>query len=285
MAVGDPASCTTETCPVPDGFLRSPPLVAASIPFLAAFAILVPLNLFTGLRYRTVAFSGTLTLGLLLEVMGYAGRFLLESDVSNRRNFALYFLGTTTAPAFMAASIYLTLPHILVVYGKQVRLPWRPVHLGVGFLAIDTFTVALQAVGSAFAANGSSKVEVGRASFATISQGSFSLSFLSDESRHEHTDCRDWDPGRRPPHLLRYPLLVLRKVDGKSTSHRRRTPVCRGSPDFALQNLPALYVLSVVEALTAPKQALTPRLGSSPSCCRASPRPHSLPACPSQPRP
>lgn len=161
MAVGDPTSCTVDTCPVPDGFLRSPPAAAGSLVLLAAFGVLVPLNLYTGARYRTALFSATLALGILLEVMGYVGRFLLASDVADRRYFVLFLLGTVTGPTIVSAAIYLVLPHIVGLYGKSVRFPWRPVYIGVGFLALDVFTLAFQAVGGAFAANGLSKVEVG----------------------------------------------------------------------------------------------------------------------------
>lgn len=158
--MGTPRDCTPLTCPVPDGFVSSPPSLAGNIVFIAAFSLLIPVNLFTGIRFETPLNSSCLIVGLALEVLGYVGRLLLGSDRSSTLYFVLYLVGVNAGPVFLTTAIFLILPHIVVLYGKQFTLISRPVYFAAFFIAFGAITLTLQVVGAALTATGGSHEEV-----------------------------------------------------------------------------------------------------------------------------
>ncbi|KAL1868108.1 hypothetical protein Daus18300_006090 [Diaporthe australafricana] len=125
-----------------------------------AFATLVPINLWVGARYRTTVYSLSMSAGLLLEVMGYVGKILLRNDLASKTYFALSLLGTAMGPTLMTAAIYTILPHILAIYGSDLGSTLEPVWLSSFFFAFDGFTLAFQAIGCVFAAQGYNAVEI-----------------------------------------------------------------------------------------------------------------------------
>lgn len=153
--------CTPGTCPLDNGYLLYQPSLGGSAFMLAAFAVLIPINVFTGIRHKTPLFASTIVTGLLLQVMAYIGQLLLRTDQARRSYFLVSLLGAMTGPTLISASIYLVLPHILIVYGREVSILSRPIYLSVVFLAFDVFTLAFQAVGCAFAVCGGTQDEVG----------------------------------------------------------------------------------------------------------------------------
>lgn len=154
------ADCTSTTCPVDNGFLSNAPSLVGTVVLLVLFAALVPINLWIGARCRTTTYSVTLVIGLVLEVMGCAGRLLLRSDLASKTYFLLFVLGTIMGPTFITAAIYTTLPHILALYGSDVSSVQKPVWLSYFFLLFDLFALAFQALGSAFSAEGYDKLQV-----------------------------------------------------------------------------------------------------------------------------
>lgn len=159
-SMGNRGDCTLLTCPVPDGFFSSPPSAAGSGFFLAAFSLLIPVHLFTGIRYRTPLYSSAIIAGLAFEVMGYIGRILLKSDVASTSYFALYLTGVNMGPTFLTAAIFLTLPRIVVLYGKGFTLISQPLYFAMFFLAFGAFALAFETAGAAFAATGGIPEEV-----------------------------------------------------------------------------------------------------------------------------
>lgn len=156
-SVGD---CTPTTCPAGKGWLSAPPSLEGAAIILTAFAVLVPINLWIGARCRTTTYSLTLIAGLLLEVLGYIGRLLLRSNLASKSYFVLFLLGTTLGPTFITAAVYMIFPHILALYGSDLSIVPDPIWLSYFFLAWDIFTVAFQAIGCAFAAEGFNKIAV-----------------------------------------------------------------------------------------------------------------------------
>lgn len=160
MASSGAADCTLATCPVEEGWLSSPAPIEGIAFMLAAFATLVPINLWIGARSGTTVYSLSMSLGLLLEVVGYSGRLLLRKNLASKSFFVMSLLGTAVGPTLISAAIYTILPHILALYGSDLSTPIEPVWLGYFFLALDGFTVAYQVVGCVFAARGYNGVEV-----------------------------------------------------------------------------------------------------------------------------
>lgn len=159
--MGASGDCTTTgTCTLQHGFLSSPPSLAGSSVFLVAFAVLVPINFFTGMRYNTPLYSSTIIAGLLFEVVGYVGRVLLNSNTASVPSFVIFMLGTIMGPVFFTSAVYQILPHVVVLYGKEFTLISQPAHFGLLFLVLDLFTLVIQAAGIALAVTGGSQAEV-----------------------------------------------------------------------------------------------------------------------------
>ncbi|OLN82307.1 Sphingoid long-chain base transporter RSB1-like protein 9 [Colletotrichum chlorophyti] len=138
--------CTGHTCPFPEGFLQYSPSVVGSALFLVAFALLVPLVIYQGHRFKTPLFALTLTAGLLLEVLGFAGRVTLRENVASGTSYSLFLLGTILGPTLVATAICQVLPHVVVLYGLGVGFT-RP-RVAVLFLVFSlALVVALEIAG------------------------------------------------------------------------------------------------------------------------------------------
>jgi hypothetical protein len=155
-----PGHCTRDTCPVTDGYLSYQPSLEASVFMLAAFSILVPINCLLGKRYRSPLYATPIVAGLLLELVGYAGRLLLRRDVADTTYFAMYLAGIILGPTFISAAIYPILPHVVVIYGRDLAIVSRPIYINVLFLLFGIATLLFQLVGVALAVNGTSHDEV-----------------------------------------------------------------------------------------------------------------------------
>lgn len=160
MTSSSAGDCTPGTCPVEEGFLSEPPSLAGAAIILVAFSILVPVNLWVGARCKTTAYTLTLVTGLLVEVMGYAGRLLLRSDLASKTYFVLFLFGTVVGPTLITAAIFTILPHILAVYGVDLSITPKPVWLNYFFVFFEAFTLFFQALGSVFAVEGYSSLQV-----------------------------------------------------------------------------------------------------------------------------
>lgn len=58
--------------------------------------------------------------GVLLEVAGYAARIFMRKDPQERTPFLMDNICLILGPAFLAASIYLCMGRIVIVYGREI---------------------------------------------------------------------------------------------------------------------------------------------------------------------
>lgn len=138
--------CTVDICPLSYGFIQHSPNLAGIALYIALFSLFLVLHLGFGVIRRTYYFSIALVLGLILEVLGYAGRLMMRSNPFNFSAFLLYLIPLTIGPAFMCAGIYVCLGRIVVVYGTELsRL--RPSTYTFIFVSSDVLSLVLQAAG------------------------------------------------------------------------------------------------------------------------------------------
>ncbi|KAK0386455.1 hypothetical protein NLU13_6291 [Sarocladium strictum] len=137
------------TCPVEGGWYSYNPSLAGNAVITAAFAFFVPATLFFGVRYQTPLLAATLTTGIALEVVGFVGRILLHGARDDRIFFLLNQLGTVVGPSVVASALFLTLPHVLTIYGIHLS-PVKPLNVAFSFYVFVVITVVLQVVGVVF---------------------------------------------------------------------------------------------------------------------------------------
>ncbi|KAI1750805.1 hypothetical protein F4782DRAFT_532090 [Xylaria castorea] len=125
---------------------QSPTLTPNSI-LLAFFAILIPVALALGARYRSLGFATAIATGLALEVAGYIGRLLLYGKPNGRTEFAIFLVGTTLGPTCICGAMFLVVPRIVAVYGEEYHA-WRPVWYPVLFFILTMVSLILEITGS-----------------------------------------------------------------------------------------------------------------------------------------
>ncbi|KAG5927871.1 hypothetical protein E4U42_001668 [Claviceps africana] len=137
------------SCPVPSGFYGYRPNVAGNVILLVLYALLVPCTWFLGLCSRTYLFSTTLAVGLVLEILGFAGRILLHSGLQSRGYFTLSLLGTILGSIFISAASFTFLPHALQVLGDlgERPSPFKPMVAKLILCTLMAAAVGVDVVG------------------------------------------------------------------------------------------------------------------------------------------
>jgi hypothetical protein len=177
MSVPLYCSLSKHNCPLDWGYVQYLPSLAGNGLLLSIFSLLIPPSIYLGIKHRTYAFSACLVTGLLLEVIGYAGRILLHSDPFSKNYFLVYLICLTLGPTFMSAAIYLCLARIVVVYGEGIsRISPRSYMLV--FVCCDVCSLVVQAVGGGMAAVAYYQVDVCCSSIPFLDISSILLSAL-----------------------------------------------------------------------------------------------------------
>ena len=146
-----PIVCTVGTCPLDDAFIHYQPTVVGNSIYLAFFAAILIAQTVQAITYRTPGFYVGVFCGLVLEIVGYAGRLLLHNDPFNINYFIIYLVCLTIAPAFVMASIYFSTGRVVHAYGSQ-HSRIRPRSYALICIATDLVSLILQAVGGGIAA-------------------------------------------------------------------------------------------------------------------------------------
>lgn len=147
----DPDNCTLATCSVKEyGQIQYIPNLAGNVAYTAIFGILIILQLVQGIRYKTWGYLAGMFFGIVLEIVGYAGRLMLHDNIFDNNSFIIYLIGLTIGPAFLTASIYLCLGRIITIYGVNLSL-LKPRTVSILFVFCDFISLLLQAIGGAIA--------------------------------------------------------------------------------------------------------------------------------------
>lgn len=84
------SDCTLATCPIDRAYVHYQHSIPANSFFIELFILLLLLQLILGLWYRTWSFPIATSCGLVLELIGYAGRLLLQQTPFNFSTFLMY---------------------------------------------------------------------------------------------------------------------------------------------------------------------------------------------------
>jgi hypothetical protein len=112
-------------CDHVDSFYQYRVDLAPNAAFLAVYAAALVGYVVVWILTRTgTAFNVALLLGLVCEVIGYAGRIMSADNPWDENGFLMQICCLTIGPAFMAAGVYLCLRRIVSAFGPEnSRLP------------------------------------------------------------------------------------------------------------------------------------------------------------------
>ncbi|KAL8668782.1 MAG: hypothetical protein Q9168_006607 [Polycauliona sp. 1 TL-2023] len=145
----------TEFCTVKATTYGYRPSLGASSFFIAVFAACLGAQVLQGFKWKTRTYMIVMTLGCLGEVVGYAGRLIMNNNPWDDTGFQMQICCLIIAPSFFAAAIYLTLKHLVLTIGPEhSRLP--PKWYTWIFIGCDIFSLVLQGAGGGIAASASS---------------------------------------------------------------------------------------------------------------------------------
>ncbi|KUL87018.1 hypothetical protein ZTR_05693 [Talaromyces verruculosus] len=142
--------CTLSTCDLTLAHFTYIPNLGANAFLAALFGVCALIQFGLGIRYKTWGFLIAAICGLALEIIGYAGRIMINQNPFDKTNFLIYLVCLTIAPAFLSACIYLCLARIVVVYGENLSR-FRPRFYTIVFCTCDFISLLLQAIGGAIA--------------------------------------------------------------------------------------------------------------------------------------
>ncbi|PVH71669.1 RTA1-domain-containing protein [Cadophora sp. DSE1049] len=146
----NPELCTLRTCDLSLGQLEYLPSVWGNAIFVGIFGLLIAIQLYLGIKYKTWGFMTGLILGTVLETVGYVVRILLHYSIFDKDYFILYLIFLTIAPAFISAGIYICLSRIVMLYAPQLSR-FKPRTYTIIFCTSDLISLILQAAGGAIA--------------------------------------------------------------------------------------------------------------------------------------
>lgn len=134
------ADCTLDICPVSTSFYQYRIDLAPNAAFVAVFSLsllsfLVVLALTQsrwwwrrrgghGMNSSDVGFTVAMGLGLICEILGYAGRIASWRNQWDENGFLMQICCLTIGPAFLAAGVYLCIRRIVLAFGPEnSRIP------------------------------------------------------------------------------------------------------------------------------------------------------------------
>ncbi|KAH9222318.1 RTA1 like protein-domain-containing protein [Leptodontidium sp. 2 PMI_412] len=146
--------CTLATCDIKKwGYIHYQPSMAGNVLFLVLILLIAVAQLVLGIKYKIGGLWVTcMILGLASESIGYVARILMHPDPFNRVYFLIYLICLTLGPVFIAASIYLCLGRVVVIYGNHISRI-RPHIYTLFFMGCDSISLVVQAVGGGIAAS------------------------------------------------------------------------------------------------------------------------------------
>ncbi|GLI80428.1 hypothetical protein PoHVEF18_008783 [Penicillium ochrochloron] len=147
------ADCTSVSplCPVQATTYGYYPNFGGNIFFTVFFGILGVLQIGYGIYFRTWTFMVALGAGAIMEMAGYVGRVLMNSNPWDESAFKLQIVCLVLAPTFVAAGVYLTLKHIVLNLGPE-HSKLKPRLFTWIFISCDVGSLILQAAGGGVAA-------------------------------------------------------------------------------------------------------------------------------------
>lgn len=86
----DPEDCTLATCSLEDAYMHYQPSIPGCSVYIALYGLLLVIQAIQCPIYRMWGFSGSMVIGLTLDIIGYVARILFHGDPFNFDYFLMY---------------------------------------------------------------------------------------------------------------------------------------------------------------------------------------------------
>ncbi|KAI1080167.1 sphingoid long-chain base transporter RSB1 [Whalleya microplaca] len=143
--------CNADICPYDQSYYLYRIDIVPNAVFVGMFSLSLLGFLATFLITRRAGtFTIAMALGLICEILGYAGRIMSWQNQWAEIGFLMQICCLTIAPAFLAAGIYLCIRKIVTAFGPEnSRIP--PEYYTRIFIPCDIISLILQAAGGGLA--------------------------------------------------------------------------------------------------------------------------------------
>lgn len=140
--------CTevSPACPVSDTIYGYYPSLLGNFFFAGVFGLCAVAQAMLGRKYRVTTYTVLVALGCLGELVGYIGRIKLHSNPWSSSAFSIQILLLIVSPSLLAASLYLTLKHLILHFGPQYSRIKPKLYTWV-FITCDTIGFFTQLIG------------------------------------------------------------------------------------------------------------------------------------------
>ncbi|GME73007.1 unnamed protein product [[Candida] boidinii] len=127
------------------------PSLAGNAVLIGVFSIFFGIHFLYGFYVRQWWFMCSWSMGLILEIIGYAGRVWLSKNIESFNAYVMQLVCVTIAPCFLMAGIYFILAQVTVIIGLKYSL-LKPMWYANLFIFCDVTSIVIQAVGGGIAA-------------------------------------------------------------------------------------------------------------------------------------
>ncbi|KAI9054228.1 hypothetical protein LZ554_001396 [Drepanopeziza brunnea f. sp. 'monogermtubi'] len=152
--------CTKDICTVEQSVYGYYPNKPVTLVLIVLFGLCMIAHIIQALRSRSWTFLVALGIGCFGEATGYVGRLLLRDDPWSRSYLGIQLVCLTVAPAFIAGGIYLTLKHVIIIYGSRFSRIAPRWYTWI-FVSCDILSILIQTSGAVIASRGTGKVTTG----------------------------------------------------------------------------------------------------------------------------
>lgn len=134
------------------------PSLGGNTALLVVYSVFLAMQVISGVFYHQWWFLTCWSCGLILEIIGYAGRVWSSQNITNFNAFVMQLVCLTLAPCFMMAGIYYVIAQLALVYGTNFSF-LKPMQYSLIFITCDIISIVLQAAGGGVAAGSLSVYE------------------------------------------------------------------------------------------------------------------------------
>ncbi|KAK4100385.1 hypothetical protein N658DRAFT_101857 [Parathielavia hyrcaniae] len=160
VVFGPNANCTLDICPVEISVYGYRPSLAASITFIALYAIAIVIHAYLGIRWKQWWFMSCMLVGAVNAIIGYAGRIMMYYNPFSFAAFMIQIICVTTGPVYYCAAIYITLA-LAINHFSPALSRFQPKLFYYIFIPCDLFSLVLQAAGGALSTSSAGSSQVG----------------------------------------------------------------------------------------------------------------------------